>query len=56
MIWFLKNEVPNEFWLHLEYPINGKQLSGIFRFLPIGIIGIMLLINAVVVYFYTRKI
>ncbi len=36
--------------------LNGKQLSGIFRLLPTGIIGIMLLLNAVVVYFYTRKI
>jgi len=42
--------------LYVYMLINGKQLSGIFRLIPIGIIGIMLLLNAVVVYFYTKKI
>lgn len=35
--------------------LNGKELSGIFRLLPIGIIGTMLLLNAAVVYFYSKK-
>ena len=42
--------------LYVYMLINGKQLSGIFRLLPIGIIGTMLLLNAIVVYFFTRKI
>ena len=32
----------------------GKHLSGVLRLLPIGIIGTMLLLNAGVVYYYTR--
>jgi len=36
--------------------INGKEVSGIFRLLPIGIIGTMLILNAGVVYFYSKKI
>jgi hypothetical protein len=36
--------------------LYGKGVSGVFRFLPIGIIGTMLLLNAGVVYFYTRRI
>ena len=35
--------------------LNGKAVSGIFRLLPIGIIGTMLLLNAGVVYFYSRR-
>lgn len=33
--------------------LNGREVSGIFRLLPIGIIGIMLLLNAIVVYIYS---
>jgi hypothetical protein len=36
--------------------LNGKQVAGGFRLLPIGIIGTMLLLNASVVYFYSQKI
>jgi hypothetical protein len=36
--------------------LNGKEVSGGFRLLPIGIIGTMLLLNASVVYFYSRRI
>jgi hypothetical protein len=35
--------------------LNGKTLSGGFRLLPVGIIGTMLLLNALVVYWYSRK-
>jgi hypothetical protein len=35
--------------------LNGKEVSGIFRFLPIGIIGTMLLLNASVVFFYSGR-
>jgi len=35
--------------------LNGKEVSGVFRLLPIGIIGTMLLLNASIVYFYSRK-
>ena len=31
--------------------LNGTQVSGIFRLMPIGIIGTMLLLNAGVVYY-----
>jgi len=36
--------------------LNGKEVSGGFRLLPIGIIGTMLLLNAGVVFFYSRRI
>ena len=36
--------------------LNGEEVVGVFRLLPIGIIGTMLLLNASVVYFYSRKI
>jgi len=36
--------------------LNGKEVTGGFRLLPIGIIGTMLLLNACVVYFYSRRI
>lgn len=36
--------------------LYGKGVPGIFRFMPIGIIGTMLLLNAVVVYWYSRRI
>jgi len=36
--------------------VNGKEVSAGFRLLPIGIIGTMLLLNAGVVYFYSRRI
>lgn len=35
--------------------LNGKEVSGIFRFLPIGIIGTMLLLNASVVFYYSGR-
>jgi hypothetical protein len=35
--------------------LNEKEVSGIFRFLPIGIIGTMLLLNASVVFFYSGR-
>jgi hypothetical protein len=34
---------------------NGKTASGIFRLIPIGIVGTMLLLNAAVIYFYSRR-
>ena len=36
--------------------IYGKEISGGFRLLPIGIIGTMLFLNASVVYFYSRRV
>jgi peptidoglycan biosynthesis protein MviN/MurJ (putative lipid II flippase) len=36
--------------------LNGKEISDGFRLLPIGIIGTMLLLNACVIYFYSRRI
>lgn len=36
--------------------LYGKQISSGFRLLPVGIIGTMLFLNAVVVYFYSRKV
>jgi hypothetical protein len=35
--------------------VGGRHVSGILRLLPIGIIGAMLLLNAGVVYYYTRN-
>jgi signal transduction histidine kinase len=35
--------------------LTGTVVTGIFRLLPIGIIGVMLLLNALVVYWYTRR-
>ncbi|MBN1280814.1 MAG: hypothetical protein JXA00_04110 [Candidatus Thermoplasmatota archaeon] len=35
--------------------VNAKEVSGLFRLLPIGIVGTMLLLNAGVVYWYTHK-
>jgi len=35
---------------------NGKEVSGVFRLLPIGIILTMLFLNAGVVYFYSRPL
>jgi hypothetical protein len=35
--------------------LTGNEVSGVFRLMPIGIIGTMLLLNAGVVYFYSRK-
>jgi hypothetical protein len=32
----------------------GKEVSGIFRLLPIGIIGTMLLLNAAVIFYYSQ--
>jgi len=40
--------------LYVYLLLYGKHLSGGFRLLPIGIIGTMLLLNAGVVYYYTR--
>jgi hypothetical protein len=34
--------------------IIGKEISGIFRLLPVGIIGLMLLLNASVIYFFSQ--
>jgi hypothetical protein len=36
--------------------VNGKEVSAGFRLLPVGIIGAMLLLNAGVVYYYSRRI
>jgi hypothetical protein len=36
--------------------LYGKELPGIFRLMPVGIIGTMLLLNASVVYWYSRRI
>jgi hypothetical protein len=41
--------------LYVYLLVYGKHLSGGFRLLPIGIIGTMLLLNAGVVYYYTRS-
>lgn len=35
--------------------IQGEGMTGVFRLLPIGIIGTMLLLNAGVVYYYTGR-
>ncbi len=35
--------------------ITGIKMPAVFRFLPIGIIGTMLFLNAAVVYYYTRR-
>lgn len=35
--------------------LNGKGAPGIVRFMPIGIIGTMLLLNAGVVYWFSRR-
>ena len=35
--------------------LYGTEVSGGFRLMPIGIIGTMLLLNALVVYYYSRK-
>lgn len=35
--------------------LNGKEVSGVIRLMPIGIIGTMLLLNASVVYYYTGR-
>ena len=40
--------------LYVYLLLYGKHLSGGLRLLPIGIIGTMLLLNAGVVYYYTR--
>jgi len=34
--------------------LSGRQISGVLRLLPIGIIGTMLILNASVVYFCSR--
>jgi hypothetical protein len=41
--------------LYVYLMISGAHLSGVFRLMPIGIIGTMLLLNAGVVYYYTRN-
>ncbi len=35
--------------------LNGTQVSGVFRLMPLGIIGTMLLLNAGVVYYYSQR-
>jgi len=35
--------------------VTGTTVTGIYRLLPIGIIGVMLLLNALVVYWYTGR-
>ena len=35
--------------------LYGTEVSGGFRLMPIGIVGTMLLLNALVVYYYSRK-
>ncbi len=41
--------------LYVYMLLNKKEVSGVFRLLPIGIIGTMLILNASVVYFYSRR-
>jgi hypothetical protein len=41
--------------LYVYLLLYGKQLPSGFRLLPIGIIGTMLLLNAGVVYYYSRR-
>ncbi len=40
---------------YVYFLVYGIGLPGIFRFMPIGIIGTMLLLNAGVVYWFSRK-
>jgi len=42
--------------LYVYILLYGKGVPDIFRLMPIGIIGTMLLLNAGVVYFYSRRI
>ena len=42
--------------LYVYLLVYGKQMPTGFRLLPIGIIGTMLLLNAGVVYLYSRKV
>lgn len=42
--------------LYVYLLLYGKHLSGGLRLLPIGIIGTMLLLNAGVVYYYSRRV
>jgi len=35
--------------------VNGNQVTGVFRLLPIGIVFTMLVLNAAVVYWYSRR-
>jgi len=55
---FLVSAVPiySALGFYVYVLLYGKEIPGIFRFMPIGIIGTMLLLNAVVVYFYSRRI
>ncbi len=53
---FLVSAVPIYFALilYVYVLLYGKGVPGIVRFMPIGIIGTMLLLNAGVVYWYSR--
>jgi len=54
---FLVSAVPiySALGFYVYVLLYGKGIPGIFRFMPIGIIGTMLLLNAVVVYWFSRK-
>jgi hypothetical protein len=41
--------------LYIYTLLTGTKVTGIYRLLPIGIIGVMLLLNALVVYWYTGR-
>jgi hypothetical protein len=54
---FLVSAVPiySALGFYVYVLLYGKGLPGIFRLMPIGIIGTMLLLNAGVVYWYSRR-
>jgi hypothetical protein len=55
---FLVSAVPiySAMGFYVYVLLYGKEVPHVFRFMPIGIIGTMLLLNAAVVYWYSRKI
>ncbi len=54
---FLVSAVPiySALILYVYILLYGKGVPGFVRFMPIGIIGTMLLLNAGVVYWYSRR-
>jgi hypothetical protein len=54
---FLVSAVPiySALGFYVYVLLYGKGVPGIFRLMPIGIIGTMLLLNAGVVYWYSRR-
>jgi hypothetical protein len=54
---FLVSVVPiySALFCYVYFLVYGTGLPGIFRFMPIGIIGTMLLLNAGVVLWFSRK-